>query len=359
MSPKAPSFTRGISFISNQAAGASIGSPGSRSALEQNDSFTRSVASPGERGHHEGVELGMIRGSSQNLGDELLGEQLHSFAPESTTAHGANPTHVGSHGWSASADATGGQSSPGAQVQLQPGMAADYQARRGPAAQPVSFQSLAALASSHASQPGRSTGVTGDEGHVDDGQNSGGGGHVGGEEGMRQAPTASPFSTALQSESDNAAQHQERLAAVSTGRPVAMDNPGTTSDQSGRIWDEPAVSSGNPGVSSDRGVLGRLPSEKKWAYPIPAGNPMFERMRSRSQSQESSSGPTPNEAGGAQPVLAHTDAAAANEDSMQLPHSAYTDRSAESMHCWCVAMPELILHCTATYSASYVINNAS
>ena len=38
-------------------------------------------------------------------------------------------------------------------------------------------------------------------------------------------------------------------------------------------------------ASSRPAVLGRPPSEKKWAYPMPIGSPMFERVRSRNHDQ--------------------------------------------------------------------------
>lgn len=33
-------------------------------------------------------------------------------------------------------------------------------------------------------------------------------------------------------------------------------------------------------------MLGRPPSEKKWAYPVPTGSPMFERVRTRNHDQD-------------------------------------------------------------------------
>ena len=51
-------------------------------------------------------------------------------------------------------------------------------------------------------------------------------------------------------------------------------------------------------TSSRPAVLGRPPSEKKWAYPMPTGSPMFERVRSRNhdpdQSQDQQAAPASN-----------------------------------------------------------------
>lgn len=307
VSPQAPSFTRGVSFSSTHGSGP-IGSPASTSQdRNQSDSFTRPVASAKDRGHHEheGVELGMMRGSSQNIGDDLLAEELHSFAPDSAEAQaGSSETR---HGQVQSMQDSRALDSPGANgIQSQQTSASGHQT------QPVSFQSLAALASRHASQANPSNAPNAASGEaVPDGAPGFG-------EASRQLQTQaqSPFKSAAEGGFDSAAQHQERLAAVSTGRPLPSEPPGITPARDG-------TTSAQPDVTSARtAALGRVGSEKKWAYPVPTGSPMFERVRSRNHDQEPGS-----EAEQSQPVLPPDHAAAAPQQPTQLPQAADTDRS--------------------------------
>ena len=108
---------------------------------------------------HEGVELGMMSGGSQGLAEELLAEQLHTFAPSATTSQAEPSVQAAPH----TDAATGPAPSDNSHVQQQP--AAAQQASKEEAAgaddavggsmqaqQAVSFQSLAALASSHAAR---------------------------------------------------------------------------------------------------------------------------------------------------------------------------------------------------------------
>ena len=147
--PGPPSFTRATSFSSTH------GSPASKPALEQGDSFSRHLSSGKNRPEHEGVELGMIRGGSQNLAEEMLAEQLHSFAPSATSQ--AEPSaQTGPHTQTAASSVSPNshrQQHPGAEQT--PGEAAaadDVSGANLQNQQPVSFQSLAALASSHAAR---------------------------------------------------------------------------------------------------------------------------------------------------------------------------------------------------------------
>ncbi len=328
VSPKAPSFTRPTSFSSNHGT-ASVGSPPARSGLEQNDSFTWPVASAKDRANHEGVELGMMRGSSHNIGEELLGEQLHSFAPEPGTTHGRTAATRGTQPQPQPSSTPGAGPSAGTQAQSDSRAAASGSAQ----AQPVSFQSLAALASSHANQTSHSPQGT-DLGSAGEARLGGLGG------GAWQARAQSPFKAAAESEPDNAAQHQERLPAVSTGRPVASEKPAITSAlPSGTTCAGPSTTSDGPGITSARpGVLGRPTSEKKWAYPIPTGSPMFERVRSRNHDQESPSGLSA-QTERSQPVLTPSDAAATDEQ-IQIPRAALGDRLVSLYK-----LPQLTFYC--------------
>lgn len=312
VSPPAPSFTRGVSFSSTHSSGP-IGSPGRRD-LEQGDSFTRPVTSAKERGHHEheGVELGTMKGSSGNMGQELVAEQLYSLAPDSEQMHAGSSAsrHAqpqSRHGSQAGADKDAGP-------QSQPKSAADSDSRTQP--QLVSFQSLAALASLQANQAAQNSSVMPSaSSSVAAGVESDGG--TAGT--TRHTQAQSPFKSAAEGESDSAAQHQGRLAAVSTGRPDAAGNSGTSSGRDGRTSDPPGVGSARPAA------LDRIPSEKKWAYPMPTGSPMFERVRSRNHDEESRPA-TPSQPEQSQPVAAPADAAAVQEPA-HLPQAAVKDRS--------------------------------
>ncbi len=306
VSPQAPSFTRGVSFSSTHGSGP-IGSPASTSQdRNQSDSFTRPVASARDKGHHEheGVELGMMRGSSQNIGDDLLAEELHTFAPDFAEAQAGSSATT--HGQVQPMQDSQALGSPGAD-----GIQSQQMSVSGHPTQPVSFQSLAALASMHASQANPSNAPDAVSGEAV----SAGAPGVGQASRQPQTQAQSPFKSAAEGGFDSAAQHQERLAAVSTGRPLPSDTPGVTPAGHG-------TTSAQPDVTSARtAALGRVGSEKKWAYPMPTGSPMFERVRSRNHDQEPGS-----EAEQSQPV-SPPDHAAAPQQPAQLPQAAVTDRS--------------------------------
>ena len=88
--------TRPHSFTSSQGAMSTVSSPVSRPAAE-NDSFTRSISSSKNKDDHEGVELGDMRGSSHNIGDELLAEQLQSWQPGADQPSGARQLPEAGH----------------------------------------------------------------------------------------------------------------------------------------------------------------------------------------------------------------------------------------------------------------------
>ena len=189
-----PSFTRAPSFSSTH------GSPASKSALEQRDSFSRHVGSGKDRPEHEGVELGMMSGGSQNLAEELLAEQLHTFAPSTTTSQAEPSVQAAPHPNAV----TGPAPLHDSRVQQQP--AATQQASKEEAAgadgavggsmqnqQAVSFQSLAALASSHAARAKQASGSSGVADTVDGAERQG------------------PSQTAWQAEADNATPHEGSL----------------------------------------------------------------------------------------------------------------------------------------------------
>lgn len=306
VSPKAPSFTRGVSFSSTHGSGP-IGSPASSSQdRNQSDSFTRPVASARDRGHHEheGVELGLMRGSSQNIGDDLLAEELRSFAPQFVEAPAGSST--AGHGQVQSMQNSQASGPPGAD-----GTQSQQMSVSGHQGQPVSFQPLAALASRHASQADPSNApdaLSGEAVTV-------GAPGVGETSRQPQSQAQSPFQSAAEGGIDSAAQHQERLAAVSTGRPLPSDTPDMTPARDSKS------SAQSDATSVGAAALGRVGSERKWAYPMPTGSPMFERVRSRNHDQEPGS-----EAEQSQPVLS-PDHAAATQQPAQLPQAAATDRS--------------------------------
>lgn len=162
--PGPPSFTRATSFSSTQ------GSPGSKSALEQSDSFSRHLLSGKDRPEHEGVELGMIRGGSQNLAEEMLAEQLHSFAPIATSqaepsAQAGPRTHADAI--PASPDSHKKQQPAAQQASGEAAAADDVSGSHMQIQQPVSFQSLAAIASSHAARAKQVSDSSGTAGTAD------------------------------------------------------------------------------------------------------------------------------------------------------------------------------------------------
>ena len=163
--PGPPSFTHATSFSSTH------GSPASRSALEQSDSFSRHLSSGKSRPEHEGVELGMIKGDSHNLAEEMLAEQLHSFAPSATSQAepsaqaGSTPSaHTHAHVNPALPHSHGKQQ----QTLGEAAAADDVSGSNMQSQQPVSFQSLAALASSHAARAKQVSDPSGAAGTVDD-----------------------------------------------------------------------------------------------------------------------------------------------------------------------------------------------
>ena len=306
VSPRGPpSFTRGTSFSSTH------GSPVSRSAHAHGDSFTGHLATGKDRSEHEGVELGTIRSSSQNLGEELLEQQLHSFAPGGT-AQQQEPRFDG-----ATTHAKAGHPSPGSDAQqssaaqqksaagndgnfssggdAHQSLAAQQTLAAAPAAgndgglsssaqhKPVSFQSLAALASSHAAakpgqafEPPKATSIVNAPNGTFAADDRG--------TGEQQAKPQSPFKAASEQESDAASLHQGSLAQVATGRPVVSDSV-ITGGQDRPSVEAAALEQTRPHADPPA-VLGRPPSEKKWAYPMPTGSPMFEKVRSRNYDQE-------------------------------------------------------------------------
>ena len=286
VSPRGPpSFTRGTSFSSTH------GSPVSRSALEQSHSFTRHVASGKDRSDHEGVELGTIRSGSQNLGEELLEQQLHSFAPTSSAERqGAGYAGAASHA-TASAAAPGTDTHQASAAQQMPAAGSDGNfsssgdAHPSSAAQhqPVSFQSLAALASSQAAANPRQTSEPSGVSSPADAPTGtlAADDHIAPE---KQAKPQSPFKAASHQGSDTTSLHQGSLAQVATGRPVAADSI-ITGGQDKAYGEAGAFGQSRPSANPPA-VLGRARSEKKWAYPMPTGSPMFEKVRSRNYDQE-------------------------------------------------------------------------
>ena len=347
-----PSFTRGTSFSSTH------GSPGAKSSLEQNDSFTHHVSLSRDRSDHEGVELGTMRGSSQNLGEELIAEQLHSFAPGS--AHEAKaPGGAGlanqpksnvplsanhAHQSTAAVQGPSRDALHGSAAQQEPAAAAastvsavsagHNKAGNRDEGKPASFQSLAALASSHAaarpkqdhqptvpSQPSNAaTAETTAATAAGDGVARGSGERP-------QLKPASPFTYVPDLDTDTARLHQDRLAQVSTGRPIASDSTGSGTGQHKELL----TASGQARASADRpAVLGRPPSEKKWAYPMPTGSPMFERVRSRNDSQEASS---PSEAAAERSQLGLPPAGAGHAAARSTGQSAGLEGRSKSWTC--------------------------
>ena len=205
--PRPPSFTHATSFSSTH------GSPASRSALEQSDSFSRHLGSGKDRPEHEGVELGMMSGGSQNLAEEMLAEQLHSFAPSATSqaepsAQAGLPTHTG--GGPASPNSHG-QQHPAAQKTSGEAAANEVLGSKMEHEQAVSFQSLAALASSHAARAKQVTAPSGAAGAAADAE--------------RHARSQVASQTALGEEPDSAIPHQEGSLPDVLVQPPADPDP--------------------------------------------------------------------------------------------------------------------------------------
>lgn len=194
-SPPGPlSFTRAPSFSSTH------GSPASRSALEQRDSFSRHMGSGKAEPEHEGVELGMMRGSSQGLAEELLAEQLHTFAPSATTSQAEPSVQAAPHTHAATGpapphDSHMHQQPAAAQQTVKEDAAAADGAVGGSMQnqQAVSFQSLAALASSHAARARQASAPSAAADSVDDAEAQG------------------PSQTAWRAEADSATPHEGSL----------------------------------------------------------------------------------------------------------------------------------------------------
>ena len=205
--PRPPSFTHATSFSSTH------GSPASRAALEQSDSFSRHLGSGKDRPEHEGVELGMIRGASQNLVEEMLAEQLHSFAPSAASqaeplAQAGLHTHAG--GSPASPDSFRQQHPAAQETSREAAAADDVSGSSMQNQQAVSFQSLAALASSHAARGKQVTDPSGAAG-------------TGDVEGQARSQVSSQ--TALGEGPDNAILHEEGSLPDALVQPPVQPRP--------------------------------------------------------------------------------------------------------------------------------------
>lgn len=306
-----PSLTHGTSFSSTH------GSPASRPALEESDSFSRHVTAGQDRSSHEGVELGIMGSPSQSLGEELLAQQLHSFAP--TTAPqagpavpGPNPAHVDPPAsFNAHSNATAGPGSadtsahqkPAAEQATDTAADADDGLQRGAQNQPVSFQSLAALASSHASKARR------DSAPLEAAGTTAGSAERQTEE---QAPASQPVSSG--DRSDRAGPGEGSLPEGSA-TPLGVPNSSTGADEKLGMAAEQA----RPSSSNRPAVLGRSLSEKKWAYPVPTGSPMFERVRSRNRDQFPAAASTADSLQSGSPQAPADDAGAREQEQRPAP----------------------------------------
>ena len=323
-SPRAPpSFTRGPSFSSTH------GSPASRPALEESDSFSRHVSAGKERSSHEGVELGIMGSPSQSLGEELLAQQLHSFAPTTgpqagtaVPAHTPPPldvpasddAHTHATAAAASPDTTALQS-PDPEQATDIAAATEDISRKDVQSQPVSFQSLAALASSHAakakwgSDPPGAVGMTAGSAER----------QAGAQASSQTFPSGDESDRAISGEGSLPEGSASPLGVLNSSTSAGEKKLGMAPEQAG------ASSSNRPAV------LGRALSEKKWAYPMPTGSPMFERVRSRNRDQEpAAASAVDNQQPGLPQVP--TDAAGAREQEQ----ATSSDRLTSDNSFWCV-----------------------
>lgn len=270
--------------------------------------------------------------ASASLGEELLAQQLHSFAPATipqagTAAHPPTSTpadppalpneHPRTNAGPGSPDTTAHQSLAAHQTKNAPAAAADDMSERDVHSQPVSFQSLAALASSHAAKAkqdfdrSRAANTAGP---------------------AEQARPQAPSTTAPSGEeSDRAVTGEGSVPEGSANPPGVPHSSPATGEKLGSAAEQARATSNRPAV------LGRPLSEKKWAYPMPTGSPMFERVRSRNHDQ----GPLP-----ASPTdnshlwLPHDQANAAGATVQEQQHPASADRLNTlllMMHTCCVS----------------------
>lgn len=248
-SPKAGSFSsrfgspKGIS-------GSLVSSPQAAQPLQE-DMFTRAVMSTSDKRdavESEGVELGTINSSgSIGLDHDSLGQALQSLGPPAKEANQAVPLPTGSN--------------PAAPTQS--------------SAQPVSFQSLSALASQASKRWNNAS---------DDA--------AAGTSSLEQAQLASANTAVPNAQHPNAPAHVALVPdhslkptsrpSLEPQQPTALQSAASDADASAAV-----------GVDSNQEQplatikLGKTASmEKKWGYPVPTGSPMFERLRSRTQSQE-------------------------------------------------------------------------
>ena len=232
--------------------------------------FTRAVhpaKDKREAADSEGVELGTINSSgSIGLVEDSLGQALQFLG---------QPEQAGNQ------ENTSGSNSAPSQPQTQP----------------VSFQSLSALAS-QASRRWKGT-------HED-------------AAGDAPTDTANATGTSSTADADSAERAESNPDLPNTAHSTALDHsvPALSADmqqtshsQSPGTKAQPvppgALSSASTdagaGVSNSRGQplpalnLGTASSmEKKWGYPVPTGSPMFERLRSRNSSQEEEASAAPS-----------------------------------------------------------------
>lgn len=277
-----------------------------------------------DRSSHEGVELGIMGSPSQSLGEELLAQQLHSFAPTTAPQAGTavpapNPAPVDPsashnahfHGMagSGSADATAHQKQAAEQA-TGAAAAADNVLQRGAQNPPVSFQSLAALASSHAakakrgSAPFEAAGTTAGFAERQAGE---------------QAPASQP---APPGDGPDRATPGEGSLPEGSASPLEVPDSSTgTHEKLGM-----AAEQARPSSSNRPAVLDRALSEKKWAYPVPTGSPMFERVRSRNRDQGPAAAPNADSLQTGSPQAAADDAGAREQEQRPAP----SDRLASS-----------------------------
>ena len=247
-SPKAGSFSsrfgspKGISLVSSPQAAQPL----------QEDMFTRAVMSTSDKrdaAESEGVELGTINSSgSIGLDHDSLGQALQSPGSSAKETSQAVPLPTGSN--------------PAAPTQSN--------------AQPVSFQSLSALASQASKRWNNAS---------DDAA-------AAGTSSLEQAQPAQAYTAAPN------AQHPKAPAPVALNPDHSVEPTSRPSLESQQP-NAPQTAASAADASAALGVdssqeqppaaikLGKTASmEKKWGYPVPTGSPMFERLRSRTQSQE-------------------------------------------------------------------------
>lgn len=263
-SPKAGSFSsrvgspRDTSFPSS--SGSLVSSPQAKQQpLHEEDLFTRAVkpAKDKKEGKREnleaeGLELGTMNSSgSIGLVDDGLAHELLDVLQSSSSA-------------AQQGGASGGDSALGSNLAQ---------------AQPVSFQSLARLASQasrHMPDAGTdSIAATTTRHRAEDAHEAqGNSGHPGQSSSGAQPqdqPAASP------SASDAATSHPDALPRINTD----AQHSTSLTPSSGRSDRGQATAAAAPSLSKSGSI-----DQKKWAYPVPTGSPMFERVRSRNYDHE-------------------------------------------------------------------------